>query len=258
MQPCRTDRWLESLVFQKRRFASSVRISNMLETNKELAQSFLGINGHSWKFQHNRSVDKKPQRARSWMWWCMIVSNILKLNKKNVATISYLQQAPWLDLLPPSDKRLPNPNGHHLTIEKDVLTVFRLDCVWKASRPQKAILKFRCLHEASDERDNWGFSMKFQTYATYLSCLVFTVQLVIDGIGIKTYFAAKPPYHARQRSEQQLKHGCRQKTSTIDVLRKWALKEWRSNQYTVTVVKWLKKTGFENAIAQKATHLRGE
>ena len=45
----------------------------MLETNKELAQSFLGINGHSWKFQHNRSVDKKPQRARSWMWWCMIV-----------------------------------------------------------------------------------------------------------------------------------------------------------------------------------------
>lgn len=118
----------------------------MLETNKELAQSFLGINGHSWKFQHNRSVDKKPQRARSWMWWCVIVWGA------SPTFWSWTKKMCWLfptynklldSLLPPSDKRLPNPNGHHLTIEKDVLTVFRLNCVWKAlSRPQKVILKF--------------------------------------------------------------------------------------------------------------------
>lgn len=225
----------------------------MLETNKELAQSFLGINGHSWKFQHNRSVDKKPQRARSWMWWCVIEVRLQHSEAEEKNCGDYF-------LLTTSSLTLCY---HHQTSGSQI----PMGIIWPS---KKMFLRFsgwiasgkHCLdlrrpswcplHEASDERDMFhDFSMKFQTYATYLSCLVSTVQLVIDGIGIKTYFAAKPPYHARQRSEQQLKHGCRQKTSTIDVLRKWALKKWRSNQYTVTVVKWLKETGFENAIAQK-------
>ena len=91
------------------------------------------------------------------------VSNILKLNKKNVATISYLQQAPWLfvttirQAAPKSQwasfdhrKRCSYGFPAELRLESIVSTSEGNPEVWRMHTSE-----FRCpLHEASDERDN--------------------------------------------------------------------------------------------------------